>query len=297
MMSFFASHKGAVVLALLVTFLWSTSWVLIKLGLDELPPLTFAGLRYALGFLCLVPYAMRFRRARPLVPMKFPDWLILIGFGILFYGITQGAQFMALLHLPAAGLSLLLNLSPLLIAALSFVLLGERLEWRHGFGLGLCLVGVVLYFGPERLLEEAGLGIFLGAVCLLANALSTVLGRGIQRSGRYPSGLVTLISMGAGSVALLTVGLVMEPWPGINATQALLIGWLAVVNTALAFLLWNNVLKHLTATEAGVINNAMLPQIAVLSWIFLGEALDLRQILAIVLVMLAVVSLQRLGRR
>lgn len=296
-MSLFASHNGAVVLALLVTFLWSTSWVFIKLGLDELPPLTFAGLRYALGFLCLLPYVIRFRRASPLVPMRITDWLILIGFGILFYGITQGAQFMALLHLPAAGLSLLLNLSPLLIAALGFAMLGERLEWRHGFALGICLTGILLYFGPNKLIEEAGLGILLGAVCLLANALSTVLGRSIQRSIRYPSGLVTLISMGAGAAALLIAGLVTEPWPGINATQALLIAWLAVVNTALAFLLWNKVLRRLTATEAGVINNAMLPQIAILSWIFLDEGLVLRQILAIVLVMLSAVSLQWLGRR
>jgi len=294
-MSFFATHKGAVLLALFVTFLWSTSWVLIKLGLDDLPPLTFAGLRYGLGFLCLVPYAIRFRRASPPVRMRATDWMTLIGFGVLFYGITQGAQFMALMHLPAAGLSLLLNLSPLIIAALGFVLLGEKLEWRHGIGLVFCLAGVLLYFGPATPLGEGGLGIFLGGVCLLSNSLSTVAGRAIQRSGRYPTGLVTLISMGAGSVALLGAGLVSEPWPGINAGQALMIGWLAVVNTALAFLLWNTVLRHLTATEAGLINNTMLPQIAILSWISLGEALDPRQILAIVFVTLAVLSLQRWG--
>ncbi len=45
--------------ALLVTFLWSTSWVLIKLGLRaSLPALTFAGLRYSLAFLCLVPFVL-----------------------------------------------------------------------------------------------------------------------------------------------------------------------------------------------------------------------------------------------
>ena len=48
-------HLTAVLQALLVTFLWSTSWVLIKVGLDEIPALTFAGLRYTLAFLFLLP--------------------------------------------------------------------------------------------------------------------------------------------------------------------------------------------------------------------------------------------------
>ena len=44
-----SAHTRAVLQALLVTFLWSTSWVLIKFGLTGIPPLTFAGLRYSLA--------------------------------------------------------------------------------------------------------------------------------------------------------------------------------------------------------------------------------------------------------
>jgi len=72
-----------------------------------------------------------------------------------------------------------------------------------------------------------------------------------------------------------------------------LIEWLAVVNTALAFVLWNRALAELSATEAGLINNAMLPQIAILAWIFLVEALGAIQILAIALMVIALIVLQR----
>ena len=52
-------HLQAVLTALFVTFLWSTSWVLIKLGLRaSLPAVTFAGLRYGLAFLCLLPFVL-----------------------------------------------------------------------------------------------------------------------------------------------------------------------------------------------------------------------------------------------
>ena len=52
-------HLTAVFQALFVTFLWSTSWVLIKIGLTDIPALTFAGLRYGLAFLCLLPFFFR----------------------------------------------------------------------------------------------------------------------------------------------------------------------------------------------------------------------------------------------
>ena len=50
----FSPHTRAVLQALLVTFLWSTSWVLIKIGLADIPALTFAGLRYVLALLVLI---------------------------------------------------------------------------------------------------------------------------------------------------------------------------------------------------------------------------------------------------
>ncbi len=289
-------HRNAVLLALFVTFLWSTSWVLIKWGLETLPPLTFAGLRYVLGFLCLLPFALRFRRASPQQPLLARDWLALLGYGVLLYAITQGAQFMALVHLPATGLSLMLNLSPLLIALLGFALLGERLSWRHSMALALCLSGVLLYFGFDALAHGANIGIALGLLCLVANACSAVAGRAINRRGRHPAALITLVSMGAGSLVLLAAGLVLEPLPTLDLRQLALIAWLAVVNTALAFVLWNRALAQLSATEAGVINNAMLPQIAILAWVFLGDALGLREGLAIALVVAAVLLLQRLRR-
>ncbi|HXV99759.1 MAG TPA: EamA family transporter, partial [Anaerolineae bacterium] len=53
-----SAHLKTILQALLVTFLWSTSWVLIKFGLRDIPALTFAGLRYSLAFLCLLPFVL-----------------------------------------------------------------------------------------------------------------------------------------------------------------------------------------------------------------------------------------------
>jgi drug/metabolite transporter (DMT)-like permease len=78
--------------------------------------------------------------------------------------------------------------------------------------------------------------------------------------------------MGVGAAALLTVGLIVEGMPDISSRSAAIIGWLAVVNTAVAFTLWNSAQRRLAAVETAAINNTMLVQIAALAWIFLGES-------------------------
>jgi drug/metabolite transporter (DMT)-like permease len=72
------------------------------------------------------------------------------------------------------------------------------------------------------------------------------------------------------------------------------------VNTAFAFTLYNHTLKTLTAIESSVIVNLLLVMVAAMAWIYLGEALDLRQVIGLGLATAGVVLVQvasRLGRR
>jgi drug/metabolite transporter (DMT)-like permease len=78
------------------------------------------------------------------------------------------------------------------------------------------------------------------------------------------------MGIGAGALAFTAIGL--EGFPAISTRGWLIIAWLAVVNTAFAFTLWNLSLQRLTAVESAAVNNTMLVQIALLAWIFLGEA-------------------------
>ena len=52
------THILSILQALFVTFLWSTSFIIIKWGLVEIPPIIFAGLRYFLAFLCFLPFLL-----------------------------------------------------------------------------------------------------------------------------------------------------------------------------------------------------------------------------------------------
>jgi drug/metabolite transporter (DMT)-like permease len=277
-------HLRAVLQALLVTFLWSLSFVLIKIGLEDIPALTFAGLRYILAFAVLLPVAL----SRPAGRASFraltrADWGRLLVLGLIYYTLTQGAQFVALDHLPSASVSLMLNFSAIAIALLGLAFLSERLTPLQWGGVALSLLGAVIYFYPISFPAAQVIGLLAAGVALLSNATASVLGRAVNRAGHIPPLTVTTVSMGVGALILLGAGLTGEGWPTLTAQSWLIIGVLAVVNTAFAFWLWNVTLRTLTAVESGIINNTMLIQIAILAWIFLGEALDLKAIVGLIL--------------
>ena len=267
-----SQRNKAIIQALFVTLLWSSSWVLIKLSIDEIPPLTFAGLRYMLAFLVLLPGL--FTKRYFIQKMTKNEWGVLLLLGVVYYAFTQGGQFLALKHLDAITLSLMLNFSAPLIAIIGLVVLHEpvaKLQWT---GIVVFLLGVLVYFLPQASLPKNALGVTLGVFTVLSNAVASVIGRWVNRGKSLDPIIVTGISMGFGAFLLLGSGFIIEGLPNLSGRSLLILLWLAVVNTAFAFWLWNKSLQVLTAMESSMINNTMLIQISLLAWLFLGERLS-----------------------
>ena len=288
-------HMRAVLQALLVTLLWSSSYVLVKIGLSDIPPLTFAGLRYAVATLLLLPAFVGRGGHRSLARLGRREAGQLLVLGVLLYAVTQGAQFVALLHLRAATVSLVLSFTPAVVAVCAAPALGERPTLRQWLWIGVLLCGVLVYFHPFALGDAALTGLGVVAVGLIANSVSSVLGRRFNRDRLLDPLSVTVGSMGVGSTLLLVAGVVFQGLPPLGLRNWAIVLWLAAVNTAFAFTLWNRTLRTLSATESSVLNNTMLVQIAVLGWVFLGEALTTVDVLGLAVVTVGAVGVQRWG--
>lgn len=286
----------AILQALLVAFLWATSWVLIKGGLQEIPPLVFAGVRYFLAFLILLAVFLLGVRKTPAAPLPRRMCGRLIVFGLVTYAIAQGAMFIALLHLPAVTLNLALNFTSLGVALVSAAWLSEKPTTLQWAGIALSIVGAVVYFYPAAIPRAQIFGLLAALICLSANILSTVVGREVNSARLYPSLQLTLVSMGAGSMILLAVGLLVEGIPSISPRNWIYILWLAAVNTAFAWTLWNHTLRTLTAAESSISTGTMLLWIPILAVLFLGETLTVQQILGLVAVGAGAVLVQLRGR-
>jgi drug/metabolite transporter (DMT)-like permease len=279
-----SSHLSAVVIALFVVFLWATSWVLIKIGLEEIPPLTFAGLRYTIAFFCLLPFSVLVQRKEPFLPITGRLLRQLLVLGLLLYTVTQGAAFLALAYLPAVTVNLLWSFSTVTVALVGILWLAEhptRFQW---VGVILATIGAVVYFYPVDFPSGYLFGIAISIVGVLANAGAVVVGRGVNRSREVHPLVVTAISMGIGAIVLLVVGIFSQGLPSITLKGWAIITWLAVVNTAIAFTLWNYTLRTLSATESSIINGTMLIWVPILAVVFLNEHVSSQEVIGLVVV-------------
>ena len=279
-------RRWALVEVGLAATIWASSFVGVKLALEHTGPLTVAGLRYFLAFLLFVPLLWRNRPALP--PGAWPR---LTAIGVAQYTVGNAALFWSLRNLSATAGSLSLSLVPIVVLLLQVVRLGERPNGMALLGVALCVGGSVLFFLPTF---EAGDAAALGglAVAILAFSVLPVLGRELARANSVRTVPLTAIPLGIGGGILVMGALALEGVPRMPPAAWGIIAGLAVVNTALAYLLHNHALQQLTATEANVILNLSPLGTALLAWATLGERLTGWQLLAMATVLVGVVLVQ-----
>ncbi len=286
------SRLKAIIIALVVTTIWATSWILIKIGLKDIPALTFAGLRYTLATLLLLPFLLRKPIRKEIKTLSTNSWIKLVFTGIVLYAVAQGGQFLGLSYLPSVTVGLILNLCSLFVALIAYAVIKEKPTWLQWLGVFLNLAGVIIYFSPFQGFTGNPLGWIFASLSLAANVVGTVLGRDINKGGRINPIITTTVSMGIGALLMLGTGILWQGIPRISLQSVLIIFILASTNTALCFTLWNYTQQTLTATESSIINSTMLVQIAVLARIFLEEKHSMNGVFGLILVTIGAVIVQ-----
>jgi drug/metabolite transporter (DMT)-like permease len=289
-MNVFNSRRAAAITeTLLATIIWASSFVFVKMILPNLGPLTIAGLRYFLAFLVLLPFMILKRQAiRTITPNT---WLHLALTGLSAYTIGNGALFWGLKYLPATMTSFLMGLSPLLILFGGVIFLKELPSRLQVIGVMVALVGNATFFS-SGLQPGEPLGIAIVALGLLGFSAFGVLGRRLARDNRTNTIHLTGIPLGIGGGLLLLIALPLEGWPVFNQKVLLIILWLAIINTALAYILYNHALKTITALEVNVFLNLSPLGTAALAWLLLGELLSFKQVCGVVIVIVGVTLVQ-----
>ncbi len=283
-------HLLALLEAILVTILWSSSFILIKLGLEELPPFLFAGLRYFGGFLVLLAFALVLRRQGLPQALGLRRWAKLVGVGIAAYTLGNGFLFVSLTMIPAVTASFIQGLIPLLVAVLGVLHLRERPSLLQAGGILLALVGAYIFF-PLDVAAGQAMGIIIALGAALSFAYQMILVRDLSRDGIPGPLWLTIISLGIGG-GLLFLPAAFEPLPRLTMIGVVILLWLVLVNTAFAHLLWNHALEHLKAFEQAMVANTMPLQIALWAWLFLGEEVTLRMVVGLVVVVFGVFVVQ-----
>jgi drug/metabolite transporter (DMT)-like permease len=282
----------AFIVAITVTIIWSFSFIVISVGLEDIPPVTFAALRYLLAFFFQVPIFLFTKNRISLKTLTKTDWRTFILYGIIFYTINQMVPFVALTYISPIIFSMVMNFTVLAVALLGVLFLHEKLAWMQIVGIIVFIAGVFFYFFPLGQIDLNWIGVGIAFIGVASNAVATVMGRAVNRQGKYSPFIITFISMGIGSILMFIVALIVDGFPQLPLWAWGLIVLLALVNTALAFNMWNFSQRTLTATEITMINNLMLVEIAILSWLFLDTTLTLKQIISIIVVLVGIAVVQ-----
>lgn len=239
---------------LVLCVIWSSTWVFIKLGLRDLPPVTFAGLRFLVAAAIL--WLIVFIRRRP-VPRDRRNWALLAWTGLIAFALNYGLIFWGEQRITSGLAAVLQALIPVfgLIFA-HYHLPAERITLRKILGAGLGLAGVGLIFYDQMQLESVAA--LHGSAALIGSSICVAYANVLVKARLQHLDPATLAAgqMLCGFVPLLVVGALWEGNPlALRWTpQAwLALIYLALIGSAVAFLLYYWLVRRVAVTKTMLI--------------------------------------------
>src|SRR5438034_3694962 len=196
---------------LILCLIWGSTWLFIKLGLADLPPITFAGIRFVIAFLILASLVIA-RRAR--WPRTRAEWTLIAVSGALQFAFNYGLVFWGEQYISSGLAAVLQSTFPafgLVIA--HFYLPQERLTAGRVMGVLLGVCGVAVIFSDQ--LSVAGSMALLGSVALVLSALCGSYSNVLVKAygGKIDPQVFAACQMIFGFVPLLAIGISTEGNP------------------------------------------------------------------------------------
>jgi drug/metabolite transporter (DMT)-like permease len=291
-----APHRALAIAALVVVMvIWGSSFAVTKASLAQVPPITFAFIRFSLASVILLIMAAVQRRRAGAAAAPAPGWrsVALIGLsGVTLYYVTSN---LALYYATASQGALVQSAIPAVTALLAAVMLKERLARRQWAGIGLSVLGALLIVaGAVARAPAAGQGrnpllgaaLMFGAV--LVWAVYTVLAKQLAHTDPY---LVTAYSAVLGTILLAPIALLElhgQPLPALGLADWLRLLYLGILSSAFGYFLYNWSLAHLSAGQTANFVNLMPIAGVAIAVLFLGESVSLIQLMGGAVVLIGV---------
>lgn len=281
---------------LILCGIWGSTWLFIKLGLQDLPPLTFAGLRFVLASAILGSLIL-IRRAR--WPRTRGEWYLIAVSGLLQFTLNYGLVFWGEQYISSGLAAVLQSTFPLFgLVIAHFYLPNERMTTLKVAGVLLGILGVGVIFSDQ--LTIAGSMALLGSVALVLSALCGSYSNVLVKAygGKIDPQILAAGQMVCGFVPLLIAGFATEGnplrfhWTGLAVLSLM---YLVVVGSVIAFWLYYWLVRSMDVTNTMLIA-LVTPVVAViLGMIVLHERLNWRLVAgsACIIAGLALIVLRR----
>jgi drug/metabolite transporter (DMT)-like permease len=278
----------------MLVLIWSSTWVAIKIGLEDTPPLLGAGVRFSVAGAGLLLVAAALRRSLR------TDAVLAALLGLLPFAFTYGLIYWGEQYVPSGLAAVLFGVLPIYVALLASVALhDEPLRARLFGGVALALAGLVVAFGESVALGDARYAV-AGAIACVVAPLGAAIGNVTTK--RRAGGLDAMVVNGwaglGGGALLLAASGVSEDW-GAAAWTAQAVGsiaYLSAIGTALAFVTLMRLLVELPAVTISFIALLLPFGALVFGAVVYGEPLTLASVAGAGLVAAGILVAQWPGR-
>ena len=233
-MLIFGKRRFVVLAFVLLVLFWSSTFSVVKVGLDYSPPVLFAGIRSIVGGLAMVMVALLWGGR----PDLRRDWGAYAMLSMLNVVLFMGLQTFAIMLLPSGTAAVLIYLQPILTGVLAWLVLGESLSAAKLAGLLLGFSGIVAVSVGGFSGVVSPVGVAFAVVSALAWALGTVYFKKVQ--DQVSMLWAVALSFLFGGIVLSALGLVIESPAEISISGGLSASLLysGLVGTGLAWSLW-----------------------------------------------------------
>jgi len=271
---------------LLVGAGFGRSFLFMRVAAPEMGPQLLVGVRLACGALVLLPFVWGARRQLPL-----PRWPMVALIGVINAAVPFLLFAWAAQRAPAAIGAICNAMAVLFTALVAFAAFGERIGVRRALALLAGFAGVVV------LATAKASGLPLGPAVMAGTAAAFCYGIGMNLVKRHLGDVPPAAAAGAtlGVAALLVLPLALAAWPAQPASPA---AWasavvLGVVGTGLIFIPYYRLIQRIGAPRTAVVAYLIPLFGALFAWLFLGEPVTAKMLLAGALILGSVAVSQR----
>jgi drug/metabolite transporter (DMT)-like permease len=281
---------------LTLCIVWSSTWLVIKIGLRDLPPISYAGIRFLVAIIVL--FAVSAGRVG-LLPRRGFDYLLLAFTGVLMFAVNYGLLFWGELHVSSGLAAVLQATIPIFGMLFAHLMLPEEpLQLPKLLGALLAVGGVAIIC--ERLLGFSGLMALWGGLGIILGAASAAFSNVLlkARSIQLAPAMIAAWQMMFGAAPLLVIGVMVEGNPlkfHWSAVSIFCLLYLAVIGSALTFLLLYWLLPRMTVARLQTISLITPPGAVALGWAVGGEIFSPWSLLGACLVLAGVWMIFRKG--
>lgn len=296
------NKADTILLAILACLLWSSAFAGIKLGLPYTTPLQFAGIRFFISGLLVLPIA--YRRNPKLISIAIKNWKTILLLGFLQIVVQYALFYTGISMVPGAVGAIVIGSSPLFIALIAHRFMpDDKMTFGKLFCILFGILGVVLVsIGKDRFGVAGDLAL-LGILILVGNNILSGFTNILiaKEKGMIPPFVLSSFSMILGGLALFLISIPIEglSWPPKPPIYYISLAWLSILS-AVAISIWTLLLKR-PGIKISNLNlwKFLIPVAgATLSWLILPqESPDLLSVSGMIVIAASLIILNIFNRK